>query len=132
MIIGEQINLSEASEREIEAVLRKCEMRMMIAIERARRDAIRTGRDELKAIQQDEQLLTIFSEVVEAGSRAGLGWLALASVFTRIKGSGFEGEAGEINSRIQQHCALAREKANDWLVSIVARACPCVRRREAS
>jgi hypothetical protein len=72
MTTGKQISLSEASILEIEAVFNKYETRLMIAIEGAPRDAIRNGRDELKTIQQDEQLLTIFSEVVEAQALGGL------------------------------------------------------------
>jgi hypothetical protein len=124
---GKQISFLEASELEIDRVLRKYEVRTMIAIEGARRDAIRNGRNEINTIQQDEQLLTMLKEIVEAASRAGIGWLAIARAFTRTKGSAFENEATDIDSRIQQHRALARAKTGDWLISLVVRLVPGVR-----
>jgi len=122
----------EASEREIELALLKFETRMTTAIEGARRDAVRNGCDELRTIARDQQVLAIFNEAVEDSSRAAVGWLAIASAFTRIEGSGFEREASDIDSRIQQRCALAKAKAEDWLLSIVVQLVPGVRRREAS
>jgi hypothetical protein len=129
---SKKIGLSEASKLEIENTLRKYETRIMIAVEGARRDAIRNGRNEIETIQRDERLHIIFKEAVEASSRAGLGWLALARAFTGIKGSGLESEAGNINSRIQQHCALSRKKADDLFISIVIRLVPGARLRKGA
>jgi hypothetical protein len=122
----------EASELEIERALRKLETRMMVAVEGSRRDAVRNGCDQLRTIAQDQQVLATFKEAIEKSSRAGVGWLAIASAFTRVKGAGFEGEAANIDLRIQQHCAVARAKADDWLLSIVVRLGAGVRKREAS
>ena len=72
----EYISLTEAVERESELVFKRLEPRMMIAVELARRDAIRNGRDQLETIGRNEQVDAIFREAITEGSRAGLGCAA--------------------------------------------------------
>jgi hypothetical protein len=116
----EQISFSEASKIESERVLKRFETRMMIAVEQARRDAIRNGRNELKTIQRDEQVAAIFGEVIAESSRAGLFWIVLDS------GGSNPGSATE---RAKEHCKRASETAADWLASIVVRLVPGLRLR---
>jgi hypothetical protein len=116
--VTEYISLTEAVERESELVFKRLEPRMMIAVELARRDAIRNGRDQLETIGRNEQVDAIFREAITEGSRAGLGWIALDSAFN-APGSGVE--------RVREHCERTREKAKRWFVSIVARLVPGLR-----
>jgi hypothetical protein len=117
----EQISLSEASNLESNLVLRKLETRMMIAVERAQRDAIRNGRDALEAVACDEQVAAIFGEAITEASRAGLGWMALDRAFSPKSGSADEA--------VREHCERTREAAKHWLGSIVVRLVPGLRLR---
>jgi len=118
--LGQAISSSEASKRESELVFQKFEPRVMIAVERARRGAIRNGNDELKAILHDEQVTAIFGEVVAEASRAGLGrTIILDSI----------GNGPDAVERAREHCKRVREAANHWLASIVVRRVPGIRLR---
>jgi hypothetical protein len=123
------IALTEASELEIKAVISRYEPPMLIAIERARRDAIRNGRDALKTILGDEQVNAIFNEVVEA---------VLVAIDRDAAQLAREEDAEampvgsrDINSRVQQHCGLAKDEAREWFVSLVAHLVPGVGQQPA-
>jgi hypothetical protein len=92
---------------------------MMIAVERARRDAIRNGCDQLETITCDEQVGAIFREAITEGSRAGLFWMALDSA----------SKPGSADNRVGEHCEHTRKAAQDWFASIVVRLVPGLRLR---
>jgi hypothetical protein len=117
--MSEQISPPEASKLESELVFKRFEPRMMIALERARRAAIRNGSDELKAILCDEQVTAMFGEVVAEASRAGLGWTII------LDGIGNGPDAAA--ERAREHYKRVREAANHWLASIVVRRVPGLR-----
>jgi hypothetical protein len=105
------ITVAEAVELERANVLRKFETRMLIAIEVARRDAVRKGHDQLRAIGGDQQVNGLFCQVVNESAHAGLMWQMLEQFGKK--------EFPKAEDFVRENIQQATKQAGNWLVRLV-------------
>jgi hypothetical protein len=109
-IAGRPVTLAEALAAERAQALRQYETRLMIAIEQARRAAVRRGLDSravVCAIVLDARVCELYCEAIRAACASGLVWLAVYNTNPDIEG--------------QAHFDAARHEALAMLLSLAQR-----------
>ena len=110
----ETITVAEVVERDRAKVFSKFETRMLIAIEVARRDAVRKGGDEAIAITGDQQVNALFCQVVNEAAGVSLHWRMLEQLFAK------KGEFPKGEDFVRENSEQAKQQAKNWFLQLVA------------
>jgi hypothetical protein len=115
----QKISPADAAQLERDGVFRRFETRMMVAVESARRDARRNGRNEIDTILGDEQVAALVAEVLDQASHAGLSWVGLDAASSNSDAPGPKSSAA-ITVAVQPYIEQGRKEAGTWVGSIIA------------